>query len=119
MDIKTIIYGKEITTKDQKKFPAFTTTIKGAYFSVKFVQDCEKYPKKAGVYELILKGSDYSIQKGKPYTTKDGNTKTGNPTIWVRSCDYRQLTQEELDAINEERNKSFLDSYLTDEDMPF
>ena len=95
-----VISAKEVTAEG-KKFIACSAKIGNDYFKIKFRKECEKTPKKAGLYDLVIDEDKCSIQNGKKYTTKDGYEAVGNPVIWVGEVEtLRQYTEAELAEIN-------------------
>ena len=83
---KTIrIFGKEKTVDNngvKNTFVSFSYTKDGErFFQVKFNQECENVPKKAGYWLITLDSEDVSIQKGK--INSNGNK--NNDILWIRN----------------------------------
>ncbi len=98
---RTIILHTQEIVKDKQKFVAASAEINGKWYKIKFTQNCEGIPKKKGLYELTFNVDNCSVEHGKLYTTKDGETKTANDVIWVKEIvKLREFTKEELEELN-------------------
>lgn len=102
------ISAKEIKKKDGSGcFISCSAKIGNTWYRVKFTQDCERAPRKRGLYDITADDTAMSIQKGK---VKDEYTE--NDIIWVREIKHiRKYTNDELNAMNTEKlNKVFGDT---------
>lgn len=119
-DLRVIrIFGRDVTIDDKTKFVKWSYTADGKkFYQVKFMQECEKAPKKAGYYLISVKPSNVSLQKGK----KRDNFQQ-NDTLWVRQCeDFKR--DEEYAKVKEEEQRKAVDMALTsfeldEEENPF
>lgn len=92
------ISAKEIKKKDGTgSFISCSAKIGEKWYRVKFTKDCERSPKKRGLYDLTVKSEHMSVQKGK---IKDGFTE--NDILWISEIEtLRRYTEEELNEMNE------------------
>lgn len=91
------ISAKEIKKKDGTgSFISCSAKIGDNWYRVKFTRDCERTPKRRGLYDITVNDDNMSIQKGKiksPYAEND--------TLWVRVIDdIRRYTNDEVTALN-------------------
>ena len=94
------LHSQEIR-KDKQVFIASTAEINGKWYKIKFTKDCEKSPKVKGLYELTINFDDCSLERGKPYTNKEGKKGISSDVIWVRKItEIRQYTEDELKEAN-------------------
>ena len=113
-----IINAKEVKS-GKSTFLVYSTKIGENWFKIKFRQDVQNVPRKAGVYRLFVDILSLGLQNGSWYIDKEGQKKQGNDIIWVRKIDkIEELTKEELDEMNLERLKSALGE-IEDKDLPF
>ncbi len=97
---KITLHSREIR-KDKQTFIASDAFIGGKWYKIKFTKECERAPKNKGLYELTLNFDDCSLEKGKPYTSKDGEKRLSNPTIWVKDIvKIREFSDEERKEAN-------------------
>lgn len=113
------ISAKEIKKKDGTgSFISCSAKIGDSWYRVKFTQDCERAPRKRGLYDITVDYTAMSIQKGK---VKDAYVE--NDIIWVKEIKrIRKYTDEELNAMNAEKlNKVFGATLeeIEDGDLPF
>lgn len=98
-----VVSAKEIT-QGKQKFIVCNTNVYGTWYKFKFTKECEKQPKKQGLYDISVESDNMSVQRGKPFTTKNGQVKEGNDIIWVRAIkSIRQYTEEELAQRNRDK----------------
>lgn len=107
---KTIrIFGKEKTVENEGKkntFVSFSYTKDGeTFYQVKFNQECENVPKKAGYWLIEVDTEDISKQRGK--INKNGNK--NNDILWISNIiskkkddDYEKaVAKKRADEIND------------------
>ena len=103
---KTIrIFGKEKTVENEGKkniFVSFSYTKDGeTFFQVKFNQECENVPKKAGYWKITVDTEDVSIQKGK--INKNGNK--NNDILWISNILKKEKDEAYEKEVAEKRAK--------------
>ena len=105
MTLRTIKIATREIKQEKNSFCASSTKIGNTYYKVKFTKECEKTPKKRGLYDLTIDIDKCSIENGKKYVNeKTGFEGVSNPTIWVREIhNIRAYTEEELAAMNREK----------------
>lgn len=119
MSARTYIINAKEVKAGKSTFLVFSTKIGENWFKIKFRQDVESVPRKAGVYRLYVDMYALGIQSGSWYVDKEGQKRQGNDIIWVRKIEkIEELTKEELDEMNLERLKSALGEN-DDKDLPF
>lgn len=117
--VQTIKIHAQEVNKDGKRFIASSAEIRGKWFKIKFTQECERAPKKRGLYDITFSFDDCSVEKGKRYIKKDGTEGIANDTIWVRKIsDIRKYTEEELAKENRAEMAEIF-GVDVDEDIPF
>lgn len=77
-----VLYGKEVKA-DKQKFISCQAEINGKWYKIKFRQDCEKAPKKRGLYNITIDLNMCSVERGQLYTNAMGDRVRGTSTIWV------------------------------------
>lgn len=113
------IHSQEVKS-EKNSFIASSAEINGKWYKVKFTKDCEKAPKKKGIYKLKIDFDKCSVEKGKVYVNSKGKEGISNDVIWVREIvEIRKLT----DAEYAERNRKDLYEVFgynnDDDDLPF
>lgn len=100
-NLRTIKLHAQEVKKEKQQFITCSTEIKGIWYKVKFTKDCEKLPKKKGLYDLTINLNNCSIEKGKTYTNNDGVKLKNNDIIWVREVvALRMFSEDELQEMN-------------------
>lgn len=111
------IHSQEVKS-DKNSFIASSAEINGKWYKIKFTKDCERAPKKKGIYKLKIDFDKCSVEKGKVYVNSKGKEGISNDVIWVREIvEIRRLTDEEY----AERNRKDLYDvfgYDVDDDIP-
>lgn len=114
-----IIFTREVKANNQK-FYVSETNINGTYYKVKFTRACVGSPQKAGTFYLTLNTAECHVQKGLPYTRKDGKQATDKDTIWVhRIVELREETAEEKAEKNAKRMSEIFGDENETGNMPF
>lgn len=115
--IQTIkVFGREVVNGSQK-FISSSAEINKKWYKIKFVNGCNEVPSTKGIYEITFDTKNASLEKGKPYTTKNGKKGIDNPTIWIKKIiKNRPYTEEDYDRENEE---VFSEVFGTSDENPF
>lgn len=113
------ISAKDIKKKDGSgSFISCSAKIGDSWYRVKFTQDCERSPRKRGLYDITVDYNSMSIQKGK---VRDAYTE--NDTIWVKEIKkIRKYTDDELNTMNAEKLSKVFGEALGEADageLPF
>lgn len=110
------VSGREVSNGNQK-FISCSAEINKKWYKIKFVTGCNDVPSAKGIYEVTFDTKNASIEKGKPFTTKNGKKGIDNPTIWIKKViKNRPYTEEDYDRENEE---AFGEVFGTNEELPF
>lgn len=111
MEKKITINVRKATTTRGQSFYKTSTCINGVWYKVAFNKSAGARPEQAGIYELAVDTLDLSVSAGKYYTTKDGEPKQENDTLWVaKYTELRKLSSEEL----RQRDQAKIDSIFGD-----
>lgn len=94
MEKTILIYGRERTTKDGRKFITYSYVHNDTWFEVKFTRKCEIRPMNKGYYNLTIDTDNVAVEK----STRDTKTYL---ILWIREL--------KSFAINEEKNKELLE----------
>ena len=101
---KTITITTQEIKHDKKTFYVSSSKIGEKWYKIKFRQECENAPKKAGKYHLTINFDDCSIEKGGVYTNKKGKELQENDSIWVhRIVEIVPVSEEELREENRQK----------------
>lgn len=119
--VRTILIHTQEIKKEKQSFPASSAEINGKWFKIKFTKDCDGAPRTRGLYDLTIDFDECSIEKGKMYTTSNGEQKKSNDTIWVRHIvGLRKYSEEELKKANRMAMENVFGSETVDPDnLPF
>ena len=103
---KTIrIFGKEKTVENEGKkntFVSFSYTKDGkTFYQVKFNQECENVPKKAGYWLITIDTEDVSKQRGK--INSNGNK--NNDILWISNIISKKKDEEYERQVADNRAK--------------
>lgn len=114
--VQTIkVHAREIESGKQK-FISCSANINDSWYKIKFTKSCENAPKHKGLYDVTFETKTASIEKGKPYTNKNGKKGVDNPTIWIKEMvKIRAYTDEDYERENE---NAFAEIFSSD-DLPF
>ena len=112
-ELRTIrIFGRDVNIDEKTKFVRWSYTNDGKkFYQVKFMQECEKCPKKSGYYLIKVKPENVSLQKGK----KRENFQQDD-TLWIKQCEDF-VKDEAYQAKREAEQREAVDLALTSFDI--
>lgn len=95
------VYGKELSTKEGRKFIKYSTKLQGVYFDLRITQVSNIKLNNKGAFKLVVDLNMVSIQNDKTYIDKEGKEKPCTPILWVRNIEeIKEYTEEEKYQMN-------------------
>ena len=100
-NIRTFTIHAQEVKKDKQSFIACSAKIGEKWYKIKFTKEVKDAPDTRGLYDLTIDFDDCSVERGKPYTSKNGKKGISSDIIWVRHIvGLREYSAEELAEIN-------------------